>query len=196
VDTPSTTGDSTSSFAAVSARYVELTMKGTPAIGFVDLLELQVFPSSETDPAPSSGSHLDLSYLTGMTVSPNANMAIAGGPQIHSPGPYAYYVKNAAQGAAGDATLTLDLGQQYQVSELALSWYSNQTWPAGGKVDVDDGSGNWVTVFDSGRGTALGSAADGTQRIPFATHQTRYVRLTGYFDPAAAQGLLQNIEVF
>ena len=195
-DGPVTTSDSTSSFAAVSARYVELTMKGTPAIGFVDLIELQVFPSAETDPAPSSGSHLDLSYLTGMTVTPNANMAIAGGPNVHSPGPYAYYIKNAAQGATGDAALTIDLAQQYQVSEVTLSWYSNQTWPAGGKIDVDDGSGNWINVFDSGHGTPLGPATDSTQRISFAPHQTRYVRLTGYFDPNAAQGLLENIEVF
>ena len=197
VDTPVTASDSTSSFDKASARYVELTMKGTPALGFVNLLELQVFPSSATDPAPSSGGHLDLSYLTGMAPVANANMGQNGSPRVHSvAGATGYYIKTAAQGATGDATLTLDLGQQYQVSEVTLSWYSNQTWPAGGKIDVDDGSGNWVTVFDSGHGTPLGPAADGTQRISFAPHQTRYVRLTGYFDPNAAQGLLENIEVF
>jgi cysteine-rich repeat protein len=196
VDTPAVGGESTTSFDETSARYVELTMKGTPAAGFANLAELQVFPSSASDPAPSSGSHLELGYLTGMTSSWNANMGIAGGYQIHSASPYGYYVKNTAQGATGDATVTLDLGQQYQVSELALSWFYGQTWPAGGKVDVDDGSGNWLTVFDSGRGTPLGSAADGPQRIPFAPHLTRHVRLTGYFDPAAVQGLLLSIEVF
>lgn len=85
---------------------------------------------------------------------------------------------------------------RYQVSEVALSWYGGQTWPAGGKLDVDDGSGNWVTVFDSGIGTPLGPTPDGTQRIPFATRPARYVRLTGYFNPAAVQGLIEHIEVF
>jgi cysteine-rich repeat protein len=195
---PVTVGDSTFSFAPVSARYVELTMKGT-SVGFVTLFELQIFPSSATNPAPSSGSRLGLTYLTGMSASSNTNMGRNGAARIHSvQGASGHYVKTAAEGATGDATLTLDLGQQYQVSQLDLSFLVGQTWPAGGKLDIDDGSGDWVTVFDSGRGTALGPAGDGgTQRITFASRHARYLRLTGYFDPAAAQsGLLENIEVF
>jgi hypothetical protein len=194
-DTPVTVGEVNTSFDKVSARYVELTIKGT-TVGLAILAELQVFPSSATDPAPSSESHLDLGYLTGMTASTNANMGLTGGYQVHSASPNSYYVKTAAQGATGDGTVTLDLGQQYQVSEITLGWLYSQNWPAGGKIDVNDGSGNWVTVFDSGRGTALGSPADSAQRIPFAPHLARYVRLTGYFDPNAAQGLLMSIEVF
>jgi hypothetical protein len=64
-DTPvSQTGDSTVSFDKVSARCVELTMSGTTSSALGTLLELQVFPRSATDPAPSSVSHMDLSYLT------------------------------------------------------------------------------------------------------------------------------------
>jgi hypothetical protein len=124
-------------------------------------------------------------------------MGISSAPRIHSvEGAGGYYVKSAAQGATGDATLTLDLGQEYPVSELTLSFLGGYIWAAGGKVDVDDGSGDWLTVFDSGFGTPLGSVADGTQRIPFAPHLTRHVRITGYFDPNAPAGLLENIEVF
>ena len=196
-DTALPVNDLTSSFAPISARYVELTMKGTTSVAFVNLLELQVFPGSVTDPAPSSVSHLDRLYLTGMSINQNANMGQNGGPRVHSvQGATGYYVKNAAQGATGDGTITIDLAQQYSISEVCLSFFGNQTWPAGGKIDVDDGSGGWVTVFDSGHGSPLGVAPDGTQRIPFAPRLTRHVRLTGYFDPALGQGLLENVEVF
>jgi len=196
-DTAVTSNDFTSSFAGVPVRYVELTMKGTTSVAFVNLLELQVFPSSTTEPAPSSAGHLDRAYLSGMSVTQNANMGRSGAPRVHSvQGATGYYVKNTAQGATGDATLTIDLGQQYSISEVGLSFFGNQTWPAGGKIDVDDGAGGWATVFDTGHGTALGPAADGTERFPFAPHLTRHVRLTGYFDPALGQGLLENIEVF
>ena len=193
---PYTLSDTTISFEATSARYVELTMKGTPAGGLAGLQELMVYPSSAAEPAPSSGSHLDLSYLTGLVYTPNANMGIAGGPRVHVTGPgYGYYVKSAAQGGTGDGTITIDLGQKFQISEVDLSYLYNQTWPAGGKLDVDDGAGNWVTVFESGHGTPLGLASDGPQKITFAARATRYVRLTAYFD-GASSGLLTGIEVF
>jgi hypothetical protein len=189
--------DYTTSFDAIPARYIELTMKGTTVASLVNLVELIAYPSSSNDPAPSSASHLDLTYLTGMAMSSNANMGLQSGPRFRSGVSNAtgYNLKTAAQGATGDGTATLDLGQLYSISEICFSFYSNKNWPSGGKLEVDDGSGNWSTVYDSGRGSAFGSV-DGTQRVPFTTTSARYVRITGYFPPAANSGLLESIEVF
>jgi len=197
-DLPVTSQDITTSFDALSVRYIEHTMKGTTDWRIVNLNELVTYPSATTsDPAPNSTSRLDLSYLPGMSVSMNANMGLGGGAQIHYvPGNAAYYVKSAADGATGDAIATIDFGQPYSISELRLIFYSNLRWMGGGKVDVDDGSGRWINVFDSGRGTALGRSSDGMQTMLFAPHLTRYLRLTGYFDPALPRGYLINMEVY
>jgi hypothetical protein len=193
---PSIWPDFTTSFDAVSARYVELTMKGTTSVAAVNLTELIVYPSSISDPAPNSESLLDLSYLTGSSISLNANMGQSSGSRIHPITPNGYYVKTAAQGGTGDANFTLDLGQAYSVSEICFSFYSNQSWPAGGKIEVGDGAGSWSTVFDSGAGNRFGTV-DGTQRVSFASRAGRYVRFTGYFlSTATSSGVLQNIEVF
>jgi hypothetical protein len=175
---------------------VELTMKGTTAVAAVNLTELMVYPSSISDPVPNSESHLDLTYLTGNSISLNTSMGQSGGSRIHPITLNGYYVKTAAQGGTGDASFTLDLGQAYSVSEICFSFYINQSWPAGGKVEVGDGSGNWSTVLDSGAGNRFGTV-DGTQRVSFATRPGRYVRFTGYFlSTATSSGVLQNIEVF
>jgi cysteine-rich repeat protein len=195
-DAPITINDFTTSFDAVSARYIELTMKGTSSVAAVNLVELVVYPSSFSDPGPSSADRLDLTYLPGISLSVNENMARTSDARIHALVQWygTPYIKTAAQGGTGDGTVTYDLGQLYSVSEIGFLFYSNN-WPAGGKVEVDDGTGNWVTVYDSGRGAAFG-IGDGTQRIPFATRIARYVRVTGYFPPAANSGVLENIEVF
>jgi hypothetical protein len=54
-----------------------------------------------------------------------------------------------------------------------------------------------VTVFDSGRGTALGLAI-GTQNITFPTRLARYIRFTDYFIPGVgtSSGFFYNFEVF
>jgi hypothetical protein len=108
-----------------------------------------------------------------------------------------YAPKTIAAGATGDGTITYDLGQPYPVSQITLSFFTNHLWAGGGKVEVDDGSGIWATVFDSGRGTALGSTADGSQTITFSKRTVRYIRVTDYFipgvGPTAAEWLL-NIE--
>src|SRR6185369_3038117 len=138
---PSILPDFTTSFDAVSARYVELTMKGTTAVSAVNLIELLVYPSSITDPAPSSQSHLDLTYLTGASMNLNANMVQSGTPRIHSfiSGALGYAVKTAAQGGTGDAQATIDLGQRYSISEICFFFWFSKNWPSGGKVEVDDG---------------------------------------------------------
>jgi hypothetical protein len=197
-DTAVTAYDFTSSFAAIPARYIELTMKGTTSNSAGILIEMQAFPSSTSEPAPGSASQLDMTYLTGMSIATNAGMGVGGSPQVHSvQGASGFFIKNASQGATGDdATFTIDLGQQYSISEVGLSFYGNQTWPAGGKIDVEDSAGNWVNVFDSGHGIALGLATDSMQRISFVPRLTRHIRVTGYYDPAAIQGLLSDIEVF
>jgi hypothetical protein len=53
-----------------------------------------------------------------------------------------------------------------------------------------------MTVFDSGRGNGLAGGYDGLQKIQFAPHLTRYLRLTGYFDPALPRGYLVKMEVY
>src|SRR5206468_3318300 len=69
-----TVADSTLSFSATPARYLEFTMTGTGATKVVGLNELVVFPSSQSNPAPSSTGQLDLSYMNGVTFSLNANL--------------------------------------------------------------------------------------------------------------------------
>lgn len=73
-NTAFTSNDVITSFDAVSARYVEFAVKGSTSVAFVNLLELMVYPSSVLDPAPNSESHLDLTYLSGMSPTVNANM--------------------------------------------------------------------------------------------------------------------------
>jgi len=195
---PITDSAATTSFDALSVRYIELTMKGMTTFGVVNLVELVTYPSATTaDPAVSSSGKLDLSYLPGWSVTVDANMGQGGATRLNPvPGGAAYYVKTPAQGGTGDATATIDFGQPYSISEVRLFFYSNQRWLGGGRVDIDDGAGNWINVFDSGRGTALGRASDGLQAITFAPHLTRRLRVTGYFDPARPTGYLTNIEVY
>jgi len=198
--TPTPGSDFTATFAAVSARYVELTMTGTTSAGFASLLELMVFAGSSTDPAPSSVNDLDLTYLPGLTFLTNSNMGQNSQPRIHSiDGAAGFYPKPASYGGNGDATLTIDLSQPYPVSEIGLSFLGNSTWSNGGKVEVDTGSGapSWNTVLDTGTGTPLGLTADGTRRIQFTPRMVRSVRITGYFDSdVPVPGLLENIEIF
>jgi cysteine-rich repeat protein len=185
------------SFDPVTARYLELTMRGTTGARIVNLNELVAYPSSTTDPAPSSTSRLNLMTGIGMSVSANANMNGAGSAAASVQQLY-FSGKSVAQGATGDGTITYDLGQQYQVSQIGLPFYIGRNWPGGGKIDVDDGSGTWVTVFDSGRGTPLGLAT-GTQTITFPTHTARYIRFTDYFIPGVGTspgGFFMNFELF
>jgi hypothetical protein len=191
--TPVTVNDLTTPFAATTARYLEFTMTGTGATKLVGLQELMVFPSSQSDPAPSSTSQLDLTYMTGLTFSMNANMQRIGIASRIG----AFAGKTVAQGATGDGAVTYDLGNQYTISQIGISFFLQATWPGGGKVEVDDGSGNWTTVFDSGRGTAFG-VPDGTQSITFSPRPVRSIRITDYFvsGVGTSTGFLGNIEVY
>lgn len=191
------TTNTTASFDPVTARYLEFTMRGTTGARIVNLNELIALPSSATAPAPSSTSKLNLMTGLGMSVSANANMNGAGSSSASVQQLY-YYGKSVAQGATGDGTITYDLGQQYQVSQIGLPFYIGRNWPGGGKIEVDDGSGTWVTVFDSGRGTPLGLAT-GTQAITFPTRAARYIRFTDYFIPGVGTspgGFFMNFELY
>ena len=196
-DAPIPAPEFTASFDATPARYLELTMKGTLAFGVVDFQELLVFPSATTDPAPTFASQNDLTYLTGATISVNANMVLQAYAQARIQQLFGRG-KTVAQGATGDGVITVDLGQQYQVSQIGLAFYQFDTWPGGGKVEVDDGSGTLATVFDSGRGTTLGPPAGGLLAFPFSTRTVRYIRVTDYFVPGVgtSAGRLMNIEAF
>jgi len=175
------------SFDAAHARYVELTMNGAPSTT-VSLVEFELFPSAQVTPAPSSEDGFNLVGLKGMSSTLGPNMTAQGSvngiiPGVGQPagagGLFYYGIANAT----GDGYFTYDLGQIYQISEIDFAFYQNRTWPGGGRIDVDDGSGNWSTVFDSGHGTALGLAAGGTQRCPFTKRAARYVRFIDYFVP-------------
>jgi hypothetical protein len=151
----------------------------------------------------------NLISLPGVVISTNANMSHGGVQTL-------YFGKTVAQGATGDGTVTIDLGQQYQISHIGTSFELNDNWPGGGKVDVDDGSGNWTTVFDSGRGNLFGLPATGLQpggidngtaqisavprmqTIDFSTRSVRYIRFTDYFVPGVGTsvGRILNWEVF
>jgi len=185
--------DQTVSFASKQVRYIELTMKGAGGSG-VMLKELMAYPSSTALPAPSSTSHFDLSHLNGITVKPNENMYYFGDGNSRLGG--AWRGKTIADGATGDATMTIDLGQQYQSSQLNITFYGASYWPNGGKVEVDDGSGTWFTVRDTGVGTALApSGGDGVVPITFTTRPARFVRLTQYLG-TVAETTIENIEIF
>ena len=188
------TYDQTMSFASRQVRYIELTMKGTGAYG-ATLRELMAYPSSTAVvPGPSSLSHLDLTHLNGITVEPNANMAYFGDGPSRVGG--AWRGKTIGEGATSDATFTVDLGQQYQISQVSLTFWSSWNWPSGGKVEVDDGSGSWSTVYDSTPGTAFGpSGGDGPMVITFSPLWARFVRLTEYLG-TASNTTMENIEIF
>jgi cysteine-rich repeat protein len=188
------TYDQTVSFASKQVRYIELTMKGNGVSG-VMLRELMAYPSSTAVvPGPSSLDHLDLTYLNGITAKPNANMAYFGDGNSRLGG--AWRGKTIAEGATSDATFTVDLGQQYQISQVNPTFYGNWNWPSGGKVEVDDGSGSWSTVYDSTRGVAFGpSSGDGPMVITFSPRWARFVRLTEYLGTASNTNM-QNIEIF
>ena len=187
------------SFAPHSAQYVELTMTGTTSAGFVYIPELQIFPSSAADPAPSTASgQLDLGYLTGISyTTQNDSMGVAGGAWFHfMNGVPGFYQKNAAQGGTTDGNVTIDLGQKYSLSELDFAFLSNGTWPNGAKIDLDDGTNTWPNVYDTGRGNPFGTGGIGPLKVSFTPHSARYVRLTGYYDATAVPGLLASIEAF
>jgi hypothetical protein len=189
-------GNVSASFAAISARYLELTLKGTSTALLAAISEFQALPSVLSDPAPSSTSQLDLSYLTGVTFTQDANLQKTSYFLGHPP-QFAFGGKTVAQGAFGDGAVTIDLGQQYQISQIGLSFGFSTNWAAGGKVDIDDGSGTWSAVFDSGRGTALG-IINTVQTISFSQRPARRIRITDYFVPGVgcSTGWLANVAVF
>jgi hypothetical protein len=198
-DTPVPSGNAgnvSASFAAISARYLELTLKGTPTALLAAISEFQALPSVLSDPAPSSTSQFDLSYLTGVTFTQDANLQKTSYFLGHPP-QFAFGGKTVAQGATSDGAVTIDLGQQYQISQLGLSFGFGTNWAAGGKVDLDDGSGTWTTVFDSGRGTAFG-LINAIQNISFSQRPARRIRITDYFVPGVgcSIGWLANVAVF
>ena len=196
------TADQTDSFASKPARYIELTLKGAGpyaglggngGIGGV-VREIMAYPSSTALPAPSSESHLDLTHLNGISVKPNENMYFFGDGNGRMGG--AWRGKTVADGATGDATMTFDLGQQYQISQVNLAFWGDWRWPAGGKLEVDDGSGTWSTVYDTGVGTPLApSTGNGSAAIRFSPQRARLVRLTQYLS-TVAETTMENIEIF
>lgn len=192
-DTLASAPDMTSSFPSIQARYIELTMKGTIDNVIVGLNELVVFPGSATDPAPSSASHLDLAYLPGITLTPNANMVLQPRAFAHI-SQLGWFGRTAAMGGTGDATIAVDLGQPYPISHINLDFVTTQNWSSGGMVEVNDGSGGWFTVFDSGRGTPVRSSPTGAVLINFSTRSVRQIRLTDYI--ASTPGIMENIEIF
>jgi len=198
-DADITGNDFTASFAAANTRFIELTMTGTVTANLASLRELFLYPSTQTTPAPSSDSHLDLTYLTGMTLSGDANTGRSGGNFTHAFGyNYGMYFKTAAGGGTGDGVITLDLGQPYQISKLRVQFYGGQNWPGGAKVQLDDGSGHLTQVYDTGRGTPFGTSGQyAPVTLSFAKQAARRILITGYFDPSiTAGGVFENIEVY
>jgi len=170
MDTPVSSTEVDTPIASAPLRYVEVTMKGSPS-SIVKLAELMVYPSSVTDPPPSSESQLDLNYLPGNSMTP---MSLGSNTT--------------------DTAMMVDLGQQYRISQIGLEFLQNSTWPNGGRIEVDDGTGAWLTVFDSQRGTPLGLASGGPQIISFSPRLTRHIRLTDYLGQNLTK--LGRVEVF
>jgi len=198
-DADITVNDFTTSFAATSTRYIELTMTGTVTGNVASLRELIVYPSTQTSPAPSSNSHLDLTYLTGVTLDGDSNTGKSGDHFTHAVGySYGMYFKTAAYGGTGDGVITLDLGQPYQVSKLLVQFFGAQNWPGGAKIQLDDGTGHLTQVYDTGRGNpfgVLGQYAPVT--VNFPTQVARRILITGYFNPSiTTSGVFENIEVY
>ena len=196
------TYDQTDSFASKQVRYVELTLKGAGPYAGVGgnggvggvIREIMAYPSSTALPAPSSESHLDLTHLNGITLKPNENMSLFGDGNGRLGG--AWSGKTIASGATGDATMTFDLGQQYQISQVNVAFWGNWNWPNGAKLEVDDGSGTWSTVYDTGVGTPLApSSGDGPATMLFSPHAARLVRLTQYLG-TEQWTTMENIEIF
>jgi len=193
---------------AVQARYLELTVAGMPSnVGGIS--EFAIYPPATQNPAPSSDSQLNLVTLNGVTVKCGSNIVAQGSPWVYvgnyyygyppaqgGGGPFCHGM-TAAQGATGDGTITYDLGQIYQISQIGVPVVAGNVLSGGAKVEVDDGSGNWFTVYDSGHGNPFGIAV-GTQAITFAKRGARYVRFTNYFTPGVgtSAGFFLNLEVY
>jgi hypothetical protein len=191
-------GELVSSFTPQQARYVELTMIGTRNTSPVDLDEFMVLPGADTTPPPNMNAGLDLTYLPGLKLSANNNMSIGNStPPARLPNVFAG--KAVAQGATGDGTIDLDLGQQYQVSQINLGFFSSNNWAGGGSVQIAATPGAWTTVDDSGRGHTFGPpATGGVKTISFARQTVRFIRITDYFASGVgtSAGRLDEIEVY
>lgn len=178
----------TSEFPATRARYLEFTMTGTPAFGYVDMMEFIVLPSAPQDPPPSTLDGYDLAYLSGVVATQNSNM-IAYNSALRAPrtlfdqnlGDYVAG-KTLEQGANGDGTITIDLGGWYPISQVVMMFYYGYNWRFGGSIEVASNQSSWNKVTDSGRGVPLGTP-DGPQAFTFSKQTARYVRITAYFEP-------------
>jgi cysteine-rich repeat protein len=173
----------THEFPAIRARYLELTQTGTSTLGMVDLQELLVFPSAAQDPPPTTQDGYDITYLSSVTHSQNANMSASDPRTLFDKNFYSHLTgKTLAQGANGDAIVTIDLGGWFAISQVSMMYYYGYNWLLGGRIEVASHPAAWNVVVDSGRGSPLGTP-EGPQTFTFTRQTARYVRLTSYFVP-------------
>ena len=187
--------DTTLSFDATPARYIELTMVGTRAAASVNLPELFVYPSAQTSPPPTSASGYDLGYLSTISVNDNA---FAPGVQFPMSWPAGdFLAEKLTQGATGDAVGTVDLGAQFTVSRLSLC-YAGSGWANGGRFEVATIPDTYSTITDSGPGHPFGTAFGQCNEYALPTQPVRYVRATDYFISGLgpSDGILWSVQAF
>jgi hypothetical protein len=165
--------DSTLSFNATPARYIELTELGAHAGSYGGrLIELFAYPSAQTSP-PLTSAGYDLAYL-GATSTVNSNFSPMGTvwPQSWPAG--AFFMSTPPNGATGDAVGTVDLGAQYDVSRLSLCFFwSGPGWANGGRLEVAPASGSFSTIYDSGLGNAFTKGVSPCEEYTFPTQRVR-----------------------
>ncbi|HEY4156568.1 MAG TPA: discoidin domain-containing protein, partial [Polyangiaceae bacterium] len=150
----------------------------------------------DVTPPPNMNAGLDLTYLPGLKLTANTNMVLANYPPA-ARFPAVYQGKGST--ATGDGTIDLDLGQQYQVSQINLGFFSSNNWAGGGSVQIAATPGAWTTVDDSGRGHTFGPpATGGVKTVSFARQTVRFIRITDYFSAGVgtSAGRLDEIEVY
>lgn len=190
-------------FAATSARYVELSMIGTPAAfatsggrGMVELAELFVYPSTAEVPALNTSQGYDLTYLNGVSATVNSN-TYGWDWSLLDKAFTGVRGKTIAEGATGDSQATIDLGGLFQVSQVVLSFHLGAVWENGGKIELgvdgaSPGTITWQQVYDTGLSVPFG-AYPGI--YPVTRQLARYVRVTNYFAAGTGPSLSQLDEI-
>jgi hypothetical protein len=203
-DTPLTLVDNVTTFPGTVGRYIELTMIGTPpelttsgGRGVVDVTEVYAYPSTAAFPGPDTSQGYDLAYLSSASATVNSNVsgwywAVLDKLFTGLKG------RTVAEGATGDAQVTVDLGGVFQVSTVGLVFHLGLNWTNGGKIELGvDGPTPGSIIWAQGMDTGLGGLLS-TNLYQVTPQLARYVRVTNYFvaGVGASTGQLDEISVF
>ena len=140
-------------------------LNGDGRISETDLGLLERLISGNAPPSPMPPGSCNISVTASDFQAPNA------------PGNTLDGNLNTRWSAQGDGQwIAYDLGEQQEISEVAIAWYRGDVRTADFEIEVSSDAERWTTVFtgrSSGRTVEL-------QRYSFNTERARYVRIVGF----------------